>query len=88
MGKYLNNTSKEPMGASYASKCDALENDGAEMIDEPKEWSEGLVCCLNNGHFGAAGYAFDENEMNVFKRGYHGRTHQWYKYSQAKELAQ
>ena len=88
MGKYINETSRQPMGASYKSKCEALLEDGATMITEPTEWSEGLVCVLNNGAFAAAGYADTEREMEVFKRGYHDRTHQWFRYSQANTYAQ
>jgi hypothetical protein len=87
MGYYINHTSKGAIDASYASKCAALEADGAEKVNEPSEWREGLVCCMNNGMFGAAGYAYSEQEMNVFKRGYGERTHQWYLYPSAKQFA-
>lgn len=88
MGQYLNQTGRGPMGASFNCKCQALIEDGAKPITEPKEWSEGLVCCMNNGAFGAAGYAYNENEMNVFKHGYGGRSYQWFRYPEANKYAQ
>lgn len=88
MGMYLNKTSKGQMTSPKASmKLADLINDGAEPIDEPKEWQDNLVCLVDNGSFGAAGYAYDEHEMNVFKKGYGGRSYVWLLYPNAKEFA-
>ena len=66
MGRYINQTSDgEPITARR--KVRALLVDGAEIIPEPTEWVPNLVCVVDNGMFEAAGYAFDEHEMNVFK---------------------
>ena len=66
MGRYINQTST---GASLGTfdKAEQLEKDGATIIPEPAEWVPNLVCVVDNGMFEAAGYAFDEHEMNVFK---------------------
>jgi len=89
MGYYINRTSNGMMTSPrYEDKIIAIINDGAVHIDEPTEWCEGLVCILNNGMFGAAGYAYSEAEMNVFKRGYGGRQRQWFIYDKAKQFAQ
>lgn len=85
MGYYINSNSK---GGSLApiDKANQLIADGAKRIPEPKEFQEGLVCVFENGLFDAAGYAFNENEMNVFKRP-DGRRKTWLIYEHAKTLS-
>lgn len=65
----------------------ALINDGANPIQPPIEWQEGLVCVVDNGAFEAAGYAYSVNEMEVFKAS-DGRPKQWLLFDKAKELAE
>lgn len=87
MGKYINQNSKgESLGASFREKTSRLMEDGAERILTPTEWSEGLVCVVDNGLFAAAAYAYDEREMNLFADEIIRPT-QWFSYSHAKTLA-
>ncbi len=87
MGKYINKNSKgESLGSSFREKVNALILDGANAVGSPRKFEEGLVCVIDNGMFAAAAYAYDEREMNLFKR-YSGRNFQWLKYDPAKTLA-
>jgi hypothetical protein len=87
MGKYVNYNSKgKHVGVSFSQKLKALIDDGAEMISEPTEFKEGLVCLVDNRHFAAAGYAFDEIEMKEFLIPC-GRNKQWLFMKNAAELA-
>ena len=88
MGKYINKNSKgESLGSSFREKVNALILDDANAVGSPRKFEEGLVCVIDNGFFAAAGYAYDEREMNVFLKGYSGRNFQWLKYDPAKTLA-
>jgi hypothetical protein len=85
MGLYVNVNSKgEQLGWK---KLDALIADGAEKIDPPTEWREGLVCVADNGFMDAAAYAYNEQEMTYFRENPGDRPVQWLQYSHAKELA-
>lgn len=87
MGKYIDENSKgEFIGTSFDSKVSSLLNDGGSKISKPDNWEEGLVCVVDNIAFAAAGYAYDEFEMNEFKS-IDGRRTQWIKLLNAKELA-
>jgi len=67
MGKYINKDSKGNfIGTSFEQKVSSLVEDGAERISPPTFFRDGLICVVDNGHFGAAGYAYDEQEMNEF----------------------
>ena len=46
-----------------------------------------IQCVVDNGFFGAAGYAYDESEMNQFLSP-DGRPKQWLEYIHAKEIAE
>lgn len=82
MGYYING-----IGTSYEAKIANLKDMyDAKIIDKPTEWEENLVCVVDNGVFAAAGYAYDEREMNVFL-GECGRPKTWLKVPNAKELA-
>lgn len=85
MGKYIDETTKGPM-PSALGKAEELIKDGATLIGEPVEWSDDLVCVVDNGMFEAAGYAYSKEEMEVFKRP-DGRFKQWLKYPNAKQFA-
>lgn len=85
MGKYINLNSKGEMLPSK-NKAQFLINDGAVPIGPPEKWQDGLVCIFDNGPFEAAGFAYDEVEMNVFK-GITGRKTTWLHFPKASELA-
>lgn len=88
MGYYINKNSKgDFIGVSFNEKLFNLINDGAKLIDKPSVWEEGLVCVINNGMFGAAAWAYDEDEMNCFLNT-NGRDFQWLKFNKAKDLAE
>jgi hypothetical protein len=88
MGKYINqNSNGKVLGSSASDKINKLVEDGASTINTPVEWNENLVCVVDNGFFGAAGYAYDESEMNQFLSP-DGRPKQWLEYIHAKEIAE
>lgn len=60
--------------------------DGSYVIDEPSEWSDGIVCVVDNGHFEAAAYAYDAARLSQFKRD-DGRYKIWLHVPNAKEYA-
>lgn len=63
MGYYINN-----IGTTFKEKVDNLVRDyNAEIIPEPTEFKDNLVCVVNNGLFAAAGYTYDQMEMDEFK---------------------
>lgn len=86
MGKYIN---EMPNGTRLPATGKAIwleQIPGAKKIAEPTDWEEGIVCVVSNGAFEAAGYAFDEKELNEFKR-FDGRPRTWLKIPNAKTLA-
>ncbi len=88
MGKYVNIDSKGNLiGTTFREKVDALVADGATKVDSPTEWKEGLVCVIDNGMFAAAGYAYNEREMQEFITSGPERPRQWLLYEHASELA-
>ena len=87
MGQYINTTEKGTLGVSFSNKMEGLKEVGAEVIETPTEWEEGLVCLVSNGVFAAAGYAYDEREMNAFINGMNGRLNVWLKWNKAKDYA-
>ena len=87
MGKYINKNSKgEFIGSSFRSKIKSLLEEGAVEISTPTEWKEGLVVVVDNFAFGAAAYAYSEDEMNYFITGMNGRPFQWLYLENAKNL--
>lgn len=86
MGYYINENSKGEFIGTVDKEKKLIE-DGAVIIQEPKEWIEGLVCVVKNGLFDAAGYAYCESEMNYFKNPSDTRKKVWLYYIHAKELA-
>lgn len=85
MGYYINIDSKGTELPSLG-KANHLIQDGAKQIPVPQEWQEGIVCVVDNGFFEAAGYAYDEDEMEAFRHP-DGRRKIWLLYDKAKELA-
>lgn len=64
MGKYINTINGVSLPA--VGKAEVLKANGAQEIEQPKEFQENLVCVVNNGFFEAAGYCFNENEFKNF----------------------
>jgi hypothetical protein len=88
MGYYINENSRgQLIGGSFLEKVRSLIDDGAIEIETPTEFTENLICAVDNGYFGAIGYAYDEKEMNIFINGMANRKFQWFIYNHAKELA-
>ena len=87
MGKYVEETSKGKLPKDFIGKCLALKKDGAVTCTEPQTFGDNLVIVVDNGHFAAAGYAFDEKELDRFKNGYCGRRYQWYVWDKVKDFA-
>lgn len=87
MGKYINITSRGATGTSFGSKCDAILADGGKEIKQPKEFQKNLVCVVDNGYFGAAGYAYCESEMRAFQVPSDKRPKRWFIYDKAEEYA-
>ena len=86
MGKYVNETSMGTIGTSAEEKCNAIIADGGIEIDEPKMFLENIVCVVDNYFFGAAAYAYDEDELNLFKR-LDNRIKRWFIYDKVKTFA-
>jgi hypothetical protein len=88
MGKYINQDSKGNMfPASASGKIAMLKADGAEQV-YPDKWVENLVCVVDNGMFGAAGYAYCSEEFKAFNNPEDFRPKKWFIYEHAKELAE
>jgi len=89
MGRYINHTSDgAPTGTSALEKLQAILEDGGEIIKEPTEWKEGLVCIVDNGIFGAALWAYDEHELSYVLDNPDPRPKTWVLYPNAKDVAQ
>lgn len=86
MGYYINHTQKRTLGTSFNEKCDGLIEAGAIEVSQPTNFQEGIICVVNNGLFAAAGYAFSEDELNVFRHP-DGRPKRWFIWDKAKEYA-
>lgn len=84
MGKYINKTTTGTV-LSAVGKADQLIADGAKEIPEPSSWEPNLVCVVENNIFDAAAWAYDEREMNVFKRP-DGRDKRWLIHPQVEEI--
>lgn len=86
MGKYVNNTSKGPLGSSFMEKCNGLMEDGAVKVN-PTEFQENLVCVVDNFIFAAAGYAYSESEFRAFNIDSDTRPKQWFVYENVEQFA-
>lgn len=87
MGKYVNTSSRGPIGTSFGAKCDNLIADGAKEIKSPKQFQKNLVCVVDNGPFGAAGYAYCESEMRAFQNPGDKRPKRWFIWDKVEEYA-
>jgi len=87
MGKYVNQTTAGPVGASADEKCNAILADGGKEIESPTDFVEGLVCVVDNVFFGAAAYAYDESEMKEFQHP-DGRPKRWFVWGNVTEYAE
>ena len=86
MGKYINEDSRGlPIGASASHKVQSLIADGATRISN-EEFVPNMICVVDNGLFGAAGYCYDEREYNDWKQP-DGRNKTWLQYEHAEKLA-
>jgi hypothetical protein len=88
MGRYVNSTSEGMIGASAKDKCNAIIADGGLEIPTPREFITNLVCVVNNGTFGAAGYAYDEREMKSFQDPRDHRPIRWFIWNKVEQFAQ
>jgi hypothetical protein len=86
MGKYINSTSKGQMNTSANDKALALIQDGAQVIPQPKEFIPNLVCIIDNGFFGAAGYCYNEGEFKAFTDPTDPRPKKWFIWDKVKEF--
>jgi hypothetical protein len=89
MGFYINEINGKEAPSRLKVGFVLKEVPGAKSINPPTEWQEDLVCVVHNGAFDAAGYAFDENEMNAFLAPDYGsqRPRTWLLVPGAKDLA-
>ena len=86
MGKYINQDSRGlPIGASASHKVQSLIADGATRISN-EEFVPNMVCVVDNGYFGAAGYCYSENEHHAFSFP-DNRRKAWLQYEHAEKVA-
>lgn len=78
MGYYINQTSKGDFLPAQGKDKALIAAGDAVRVPSPKQFEPGLVCVLKNGGFDAAGYAFNEKEMNEFSHP-DGRSRTWLK---------
>jgi hypothetical protein len=87
MGSYINIIEGKPLGTSFDSKIKVLSEAGAMPVAVPTEWKEGLICVIDNGFMAAAGFAYDEGEMNAFIEGRSSRPWLWMEFPNARQYA-
>ena len=87
MGRYINQINGKALGASFLDKCTALKEAEAKLIKEPTTFNGKQVCVVDNGPFAAAGYAYNQLELNEFRTGMEGRPHQWFEFKEADKWA-
>lgn len=86
MGYYINSLADTTLLPATGKAQFLIEKAGAKLIDPPSVFIEDLVCVVENGFFDAAGYAFCEEEFEVFSTP-DGRPKKWLIVPNAKELA-
>jgi len=87
MGKYVNQTTKGMVGASFEQKCKALLDDGAIITQKPEKFIPNLVCVIDNGLFGAAGYIYNEGEFRAFTDPRDTRPKRWFIWDKVEQFA-
>ena len=65
MGYYIDKIHGVFIGTTFDEKCDGLIENGAKETNG-MQFEEDLVCVVDNGLFAAAGYAYSEDEYEVF----------------------
>ena len=89
MGRYVTKTSNGSITRPEAvAKIAAIRADGGVIIPQPKEWHPHLVCVVNNGFFGAAGYADTPQEFHVFTDPADKREKVWMLWDKVEQFAQ
>lgn len=84
MGYYINHNSKGDY-LNAKNKLDQLLNDGA--VPTGNSFKENLICVVENGHFDAVGYVYDEKEYEHFNYAEDKRVKHWLVYEHAKRLS-
>ena len=87
MGKYVNHTTNGPVGTSANDKKNAIIADGGVEIPKPDQFVENLVCVVDNGLFGAAAYAYSEQEFKSFNISSDTRPKVWLIWDKVKDFA-
>jgi len=87
MGKYVDQTTKGQVGASFEAKCKALLEDGAIIVPKPDKFIPNLVCVIDNGYFGAAGYMYSESEFKKFADPSDTRPKRWFVWDKVEQFA-
>jgi hypothetical protein len=87
MGRYINRTSKGPLGTSAGEKSRGLLEDGAREISKPTKFEPNMVCVVNNGMFAAAGYMYKESEMQEFANPSDSRPKKWFIWDKVEQYA-
>ncbi len=88
MGRYVNQTTKRPLGVSFQDKISGLLDDGAVEIPKPENFVENLVCVVNNGPFAAAAHCYDKRELVDFSIASDTRPKRWFIWDKVKDFAQ
>lgn len=84
MGYYINQNSKGAvLDADFKTKVNELLADGAEVVHQHElHFQPNLVCVVNHGEYGAAGFAYSEEEFKRFMI-HDGRPKVWLLYPPA-----
>ncbi|HNX08453.1 MAG TPA: hypothetical protein PKL96_12785 [Bacteroidales bacterium] len=88
MGKYINQTTNGAVGTSSSAKCNAILADGGIEIPAPTKFQPNLVCVVDNGHFAAAGYCYNEREFDDFNYSGDHRPKRWFVWDKVEQFAQ
>lgn len=75
MGYYINQINGNILPAK--NKAQFLLENGAKEIEGEIKFQENLVCVVENVFFDAAGYAYNEFEMEEFNNPYDERKRRW-----------